>query len=74
MGEIDEGLIYMETDDQIMPRRQEKHYLVYNLNILNLNIPPSHDGRNLKINPNQFIELLNNLSLRLIIKRFQGLS
>ena len=69
-------LFCMGTNDQIMQGGRESFTNAFsrNLNTVNLKILPGHGGRHLRINPNQAIELWKDLSLMLMVKRFQRLN
>ena len=70
-GQIYAEMFYMGANDQIMQggRTSFKNVFFSNLNTMNLKI--FHSQTHLKINPYESIELFKDLSLRLMVKRFQ---
>ena len=73
-GQIYGGMFYMETNDQIMQRRRKSFTSAFssNLNTANLRIFPGH-WRKIHLNINTYlsIELWKDLSVKLMVKRFQ---
>ena len=76
LGKFRGGLLYIGTNDHIIQegRKSFTNAFSSNLNTLNLKIFCVHGWTHLKINPNQSIELWSDLSLRLMVKRFQRVS
>ena len=73
LGKFMGGLFYMGSNDQIMQRGRKSFTNAFssNLNSVNLKFFPSHGGKYLKIYPTQSLELWKDLSLKLMVMRFQ---